>query len=304
MTDSPSPHLLVCLDLTRIDQAVLAFARSARRLFPDAPVRFIHVVQQYDLPDNAPGDQPDRKDPDTRKADLQQALLNRIQPYFPETSSHDLFLPTASEDAASEVIHTAQQTRTDVLFLGEKQDPQRSRWYGKRIAASAPCKVMIVPQTTPLPHPTDSPRQQTVLLASDFSKAADPALQWVLALAQNSRLKVGLHRVRDTSRSFFPFLQGHRAEDSQKATRDAAAQALQRIQYADTSAIAFYTGMDENPHQTEAERILEAATQYKADLLAVSAKGRPGSATTAYGHLVECLGKLTKPCPFFFIPGE
>lgn len=302
MTESASSNVLVCLDLTDIDQAVLAFARSAIRLFPGARIRFLHVVQQYDLPQSVPDDQPDRDDPKTLNAELQQALLDRIHPAFPDASADDLLLPTAAEDAAGEVIETARKVNADLLLLGEKQDPQRSRWYGKRIAATAPCKVLIVPQSSPPREESDSPQQQTVLLATDFSPAADPALRWILQTAPRLRLRLGLHRVRDTSRSFFPFFNQSKAGDSARQTRQLAHKAFQRLDLGGDEAVAFFTCLDENPHQTEAERLLTAASRYKADLLAVSANGRPGTATTAYGHLIECLGKLPKPRPLLLFP--
>lgn len=302
MTESSSPNLLVCLDLTDIDQAVLAFARSAIQLFPGARIRFLHVVQQYDLPETAPGDQPDKEDAKALNAELQQALLDRIHPSFPDASPDDLLLPTAAEDAAGEVIETARQIKADLLLLGEKQDPRRSRWYGKRIAATAPCKVLIVPETSRLPKESDAPQGQTVLLATDFSPAADPALRWVLQTAPRLKLRLGLHRVRDTSRSFFPFFNQSQAGDSARQTRQLAHKAFQRLNLGGDEAVAFFTCLDEDPHQTEAERLLAAATHYKADLLAVSANGRAGTATTAYGHLIECLGKLRKPRPLLLFP--
>jgi nucleotide-binding universal stress UspA family protein len=304
MTDQPkAPILLACLDLTGIDEQIIRFTRGCLAFYPEAKVRFMHVVQEYDLPSRH--SDPEKTNAERRKIirALQKDLLEKISPCFPDIGREDLLFPVAGEDAAEEIVETARKVDASILIVGEKEGRKRSHWYSRRIAATADCQIIIVPDCGPaIPEsPPDEIRApcKTILLATDFSQAADPALAFALRVSRETGIRLGLHRVRDTSRSFFPFLKGHQAGASADKTRELAREAMKRIQAGETS-IAFFTARDEDPHQSEAQRLLAVAESYEADLIIFSARGEGDSLSTPFGNMIEALGKSEKRIPILF----
>ena len=293
--------VLAGLDLTAIDDRIIPFARSLGRFLPRSRLRFVHVVQRYDL-EVGPEEDPAAVEKRLDHA-LRPELTRKIKSRLPEFQPADLLLPHAEEDAAKDLIETAASEGAGLLVIGEKEGNDRSHWYSRRITTTAPCPVAVFPDNSEIPADSEAGDEgetgwKTLLFAGDFSREADPALAFCLRAAGEKRLRLGVHRVRDASGSFFPFFR-HRKGGNAAATRKHAAKALERLG-ASEDRIAFVTEIDEDPHENEAESLLAAATAYEADLIVVGARGKTGRATDPCGHLIECLGRVRKRRPILY----
>jgi nucleotide-binding universal stress UspA family protein len=294
--------LIAGLDLTSIDDQIIPFARSLSRFLPHPRLRFVHVVQRYDL-DVGPEEDPASV---ARRLDhaLRPELTQKIRRYLPRFAPEDLLLPHAEEDAAKDLVETAASTCAGLLVIGEKEGNDRSHWYSRRITTTAPCPVAVFPDKSEIPAESRSDARgsagwKTVLFAGDFSRAADPALAFALGAARENGLRLGMHLVQDASGSFFPFFRHRKGRSSAEATRRAAEKSLDRLALT-ADRIDFVTELDEDPHENEAERLLAAAMAYEADLIVVGTRGKTDRATDPCGHLIECLGRIRKRRPILY----
>jgi nucleotide-binding universal stress UspA family protein len=139
-------------------------------------------------------------------------------------------------------------------------------------------------------------RFHTILCPTDFSPTAARAFQYAadLARAYDARLVV-MH-------AFFPAMLGERTSaflpDEVKTLRDAARKQLDDLRPADPT-VRVERLLREAP---DAEAILEAAAELKADLIVMGTHGRTGVRRLVLGSVAEEILRKA-PCPVLTVKG-
>ncbi len=291
--------ILVCLDLTNIDDILIGYGSYLASLLPEAELSFLHTIQYYDIEISGVKDEGERRR--LIEESVRQELLEKIRGHIEDFPDANLVLREAHEDAALSVMDVAEERKVNFIVLGEKEGRERSRWYSRRITREGSSHTLIVPEreeNIPADAANFIPRFGRILYAGDFSQRTDAGLSFAHRLAGAAGAELCAQYIRDVTSDYYPT---NRRPDSgtEKRQERAVQQAFARtgISGEEIERRFFW---EKEQYESEAQRIYEAAADREADLLVIAAAGRSEGVTTLIGNLIVTLSKIDKTIPILF----
>ncbi|MFW6080788.1 MAG: universal stress protein [Desulfosalsimonas sp.] len=286
----PVENIMVCLDLTEIDDYVISFAAHTAEIFRAQSTTFVHVIQAYDLPDRRSKSFPDVKS--SLNSMIQEELDQRIDSAFRKKVKTEVAIRVAEENAADEILSFIRETNADLLLLGQKHGEDREGRYGRRVAAESACDIIFVPENPP-------DRVSSILCAMDYSDSSKGAFDRALYLQQTLGASLSCYYIQDVTKTYFPV-----------STSKSASRSQSRAEARHRELIgAFGLNPDDYPCRidttdqlaSEAEKICRVADEEKADLVIVGAAGDTASETSLLGNVSETLRRMEKYIPVMVV---
>jgi nucleotide-binding universal stress UspA family protein len=170
-------RVLVALDLTEIDDALIRYARVLSKALSLDKIYFITVVKKLDLPDEITAQYPDLLAP------VDESITERIRDRIEKIMGSEMSIPydidVLEGDITSQVLHWAKVKETDLIAVGKKTGSTNKGINGDKIARLSPCHVAFVPKRLP-------ESISKVLVPIDFSDSSQLAVQLAVKIsAQN-----------------------------------------------------------------------------------------------------------------------
>ena len=181
--------MLVCLDLSDIDDLLIDYALSLAGKTDSSRIIFTHVIQAYDL------GEPD----DTELGELQEKVRSQLERRINRLVKgpiHTLVtVEIEHEDVSRRVIEMSRQQKADLVVMGKKHGRDRDLRYEKQITESAYGNVLIIPE---------GPRsgEDHILCALDFSEASKNAFTLALQMHRKTDGRLSCYYLYDTGSSF------------------------------------------------------------------------------------------------------
>ncbi len=283
-------NILICLDLTEIDQHLIGFAADIAQIFGAQNAIFIHAIQAYDLPDRRNKSFPDVRSSLDRM--IREELNEHIDENLRKKINAQVKTRVAEEDAADEILACVEEMEIDLLLLGQKHGEDRQGRYGRKVAAESVCDVLFVPENPP-------GRISRVLCAIDCSSSSRGAFDRALYLQETLGIELVCYFIQDVTKSYFPVSTSRSASRSQTK-----AEAMHR-----DFIEAFGRNPDDYPCRmgrtdqlvSEAEKICQAAEEEKADLVIAGASGDTSTETSLLGNISETLRRMEKYVPVMIV---
>jgi len=253
-------HVLVGLDLSEMDQALIRYTGLLEQWLPPAHITFLHNVKLGQLP-------PELKTPG-RLAEIMRTVEQKLQQLV--TAIHRPACPytvMVTVDEFSELAFTREvkEKEAGLVILGNKQYLEGSGGLNQKLLRMLPAAVLLVPETF-------RGRPLQVVQAIDFSKYTPVVLQWGRAMEAfppaEGALRFHPVYVSKLSYHFFPLLSEGEIEDSLK--KDEAARrkkwAAHFPGYPPLQIIAVQ-------EKSIASSLLEYAGSISADMIIMGVKG-------------------------------
>jgi nucleotide-binding universal stress UspA family protein len=299
MNSEAENGILVCLDLTDIDDILIGYGAYLASLLPGAQLSFLHIIQYYDIEISGVKDEKERRR--LIEEAVREELLEKIHACISDFPADHLLIREAHEDASLTVIDTAGEQGTAFILVGEKEGRERSKWYSRRITREGPGHTLIIPEgeeNIPADPASFTPRFSRILYAGDFTQSSDAGLKFARRLADAAGAELCAQYVRDTTSDYYP---ANRQPDSgtRKRQEREVQQALNRtgISGEDIEREFFW---EKEQYETEARRLYDAAADREADLIVIAAAGRSEGVTTLIGNLIVTMSKIDKTIPILF----
>ncbi len=260
-------QIVVALGDSAGDPSLVAYAALLARIGGTSDIRIVHVAD----------------DPDAAIA-IRDRLRSRVASGF--SSSHaNVQVDVLQGSLTDRLLAYVTESRADLILIGAKKHT-----LGARLAMVAPCAVAVIPEQF-------SARLSHLMIAVDFSKAAESTLQWATGIvATESNVRVtALHVVTHESADLFA------DHESDKAQSEAMRALLDRtnrhgVQIEPRMAtVTRTTDVGRKPFLGPASiqgadiahTILEEAKAIDADCIALSTRGRSRSAAILLGSVTE-----------------
>ncbi|MEX2591776.1 MAG: universal stress protein [Anditalea sp.] len=191
--------MMVCLDLSEVDEKLVAFTRTICKLLEVKKVYFVHNIKIYDLSD------------DFRElfenVDLEQEIEANIEDLLQEQFN----CPTEYEILVSEEPNTeiiladiVKRYKVELTLIGKKSSEKGTGSLGIKLLRILPCSMLVFPEETR--HDI-----QHVLVPIDFSEASVHAMRLSKSLADQLGLQLELLHVYRLPTQYFPLLSEERA---------------------------------------------------------------------------------------------
>lgn len=188
-------HILVCLDLTEMDDSLIRYAGFlANKIKPDS-ITFLHVMRPFDIPKEILEAFPelDEPIPEIIREELQEKINDQFSPDV------DLKINTVVQEGypTESIVKFTQQNNITLTLMGKKMGYKGTGNIVRKILGLIPSSVLLVSETV-------HERIDNLLVRMDFSKISEMALQMALRISELTGAKVACHHVHKLPLSYFP----------------------------------------------------------------------------------------------------
>lgn len=285
-------NILACLDLTYIDPILIEYADFFSGSIEAEKVYFLHVIQEYALPEKGGKDLPD-------KEELYDIIYSKIKEEvdanFENQRPAAIETRVESEDASAAIIDFISETEIDLLLIGQKYGAKREARYGYKVATGADCDILFIPEQIEV-------KIQKILCAIDGSKESETAFQRALDLSEKTGATVAAYFLYNTAQTYFPASTLSGSSSRQERFKKHYAKFLERFNRPPGSVPCHFREIEHTENQ--AETSYETAQDEKADLIIVGAAGRIGDPTTLLGNILENFNNMEKEIPLLVIKNQ
>lgn len=191
--------MMVCLDLSDIDEKLVAFSRSICERLPVKKVYFVHNVKTNELSDDF---RESFGDVDLGK-EVEASIADIVAEQFAGGCDHEILV---SEEPNTEVIMADLVKRYDVklTLLGKRMSDKSTGALGTKLLRILPCSILVFPETASLGI-------ASVLAPIDFSDASLHALRLSKSLVDQLGLSLEIMHVYKLPTQYFPLISEEKA---------------------------------------------------------------------------------------------
>ncbi|MTI23132.1 universal stress protein [Fulvivirga sp. RKSG066] len=285
-------RILVALDLSELDEMLIAYAANMAEILATEKVYFFHVAKSLELPERVSEKYPDLLAP--LDESLRNDLTKKIDAQFKAACDYQIEIKEGNP--ADQIMRWSDIKEIDLIMVGRKLQLRGQGVLPGKLARVAHCSVLFVPENS-------QPKIDKIVIPVDFSRNSNLALEMALEFkkATSSQLILqntytvpwGYHSLGKSYEEFAEIMKEHAHED--------AIQFLKRKDI-DESSITLELSLDKE--ESPAERAYEIATKHSADLVIMSSKGRSGIAQLLLGSVAEKMIKLDATIPLMVVKNK
>ncbi len=191
--------MMVCLDLSDIDNKLVAFTRSICQNLPVKKVYFVHNIKSSELDEEF---QETFGEVDLSK-EVEASIAEIVAEEFTGGCDHEVLV---SEEPNTEVMMADLVKRYGVKLtvLGKRMSNKSTGALGTKLLRILPCSVLVMPETA-------SFNIARVLTPIDFSDASVNALRLSKSLSDQLNIHLEIMHVYKLPTQFFPIISEEKA---------------------------------------------------------------------------------------------
>lgn len=280
--------LLVCLDLTDMDDMLIKYSSFLAHLLGSEKVIFMHTIQSQHIAEELMEYFPDMEEP---LEDLIKKELNeKVKANFDKSAEVEQEIKVVEGSPTDMVLKEADNQDVDLAVLGKKTGFKGQGILTDKIVRLVHCSVLILPETS-------RPSMDQVLVPVDFSKYSQMALKQANELAKKSDASITCQNVYSIPTHYFPYISSsknldkpmldHAKKEYKKFLRKAGREVPKNIPCEYTK--------DEG--QDPAQKIYDFAVKNQIDLIVIGSKGVTDTASYLIGSTAEKLTSHDKHIP-------
>ena len=274
---APITSVLVALDLTEMDDALIRYAHMLSQVLPLERLFFVNVAKNLELPADLLQEYPGLLDPldESIGADIQQ----KVNHYF-STSTLDIRCLVKEGNPIKKILKFCKVKDIDLILMGRKKSLRGSGLVSSKIARRCPCSLLLV-------TPDFRPNISKVLVAIDFSDHAALATQRALEIANPSlttllmlhlyQVPTGYYKTGKSYEEFRQIMQSH-AQKNYRAF-------LAKHHFLPDTQCEYRVAHDGK----RADLTYAFAQENEVDLIVIGSRGRTATAAVLMGSMAEKL---------------
>lgn len=283
--------MLVCLDLSSIDEKVVKYVTYFANNMGVEKVEFAHVIETDDLPKEAISEMfPDLKEPIDQV--IYKDLKDKVYQCLGECPETEIEITLKEGNASDCILHMANESNPDLLVLGKKVGYQGTGILSGKLIRLIHCSVMVLPETcrTEVNH---------ILTPVDFSQFSRMALEQSLLIANQLDANVSCQYVYHLSTRYFPYIPSKDLTQSmEKRAKEEYRKFLKSLKKSPDDIPLILTQDNDND---PANKIYDQAIREHADLVVVGSKGQTNAASYLIGSVAEKLTAYDKTIPLLIV---
>jgi len=284
-------RMMVCLDLSDMDETLLKYASMAVKAFTIQKVYFCHVVTSLELPKEIAHKYPKLLAPvdETIEKEIEYSLSQ----YFDAPEEVETRISIVSGKITDEIIKSSKTKLVDLLLVGRKKNFKSTGLDERKIAKGCPTSVLMVPE---------APRfdLNKIMISIDFSEHSQKAFELGIAIQKNSGAKLLSNHVykvptgyHSSGKSYEEFAEIMLENTKKECQRFFTKMDLEGVDFDHT----YMLDDDTKP----ADKIYASAKEADVDMIILGSKGRSAAAAFLLGSVAESLLVEDEDIPLFIV---
>lgn len=284
-------RMMVCLDLTEMDEGLIKYASLIANTFQLNAVYFYHVTTSFELPEDIQEKYPDLIAPVDEM--LEKEVEFSVKKYFKSPEGCDIKIHVEAGGITDEILKESKVKVIDLLLVGRKEKLTGSGLNSRKVAKATPASVIFVPENPPL-------ELNQVLVSIDYSDHSRMAFEIGIDIQKKSgakllsnnvyRVPVGYHKSGKSYDEFAEIMLENTKRDCERFFRKME---LSEVDYDHTYAL------DDDPHP--ADKIYKTGREMGVDMIILGSKGRTNVAAFLIGSVAEKLVMEDSDIPLFLV---
>lgn len=194
----PLKKWVVCLDLTKMDEAVIGYVNYFAGLIKPESIQFLHVIESYDMFHDIIEEFPELE----TEEDLNELLKKQISELIDSKFTHKdvkLGVTFRKGSATDQIIKVMEKESPDLLVLGKKAGYKGEGVLPRRIVKYVPCSILFVTETARY-------NMENITVPIDFSEQSVDATRTALELVKPANGNVVAQHLYEYPKQFFPYM--------------------------------------------------------------------------------------------------
>lgn len=286
-------HILVCLDLTEMDDSLIRYAGFlVEKIKPDS-ITFLHVMKSYDIPKEILDAFPelDEPVPEIIRDELQDKINTQ---YSPDTDVKSRVVVKEGYPMET-IIKFTRENHITLTLMGKKMGYEGNGSIARKVIGIIPSSVLMVSESV-------HERIDKLLVRMDFSKSSEMALQMAFRIKELTGANVACHHTHKLPVGYFPQVAPEQDEKLQKYVEKISLKEFNKFkkQYKrNTDDIAFSFSVDA---ENEEDQILyRKALNTGADMIIIGSSIKSELADILIDSTSEKLAESDKNIPVLIV---
>ncbi|MCX2739052.1 universal stress protein [Pontibacter anaerobius] len=281
--------MMVCLDLSDIDETLVRFTRSVCERLPVKKVYFVHNIKTSELSDDFREYFGDVNISD----EIEGNIADIVTEHFANCTDYEILV---SEEPNTEVIlaDLVKRYTIKLTLLGKRMSDKSTGALGTKLLRILPCSVLVFPETA-------SFKIARVLTPIDFSDTSLHALHLSKSLADQLGLALDIMHVYKLPTQYFPLISEEKAI---KKAEEVVKERFTDMQKRHKEIAGIPYTLVRAAGKTVAERINLQLQKGKHDLLVVGLKGHNPIPSLSLGSVPTELYNMDIDIPIWLVYSE
>ena len=287
----PLKKILVCLDLSEMDEQLIAYASMMCPIVDAESISFLHVAKTLDIPaeirEQFPGLLPSGNETIIKRINscIEASLDKRVKV--------DTHIVLDEGNPTRKIAEYVKENEIDLVVVGRKLELKGTGILPQKLVRFVPCNVLFVPEKNPR-------KISKIMVPIDFSEQSAKALERALDIARSNDIEVVFQNVyivptgySHTGKSYEEFaaiMKDNAIKDFKKFIKNFDLEGIRNREV--------YTLDDD---KRPADKIYAMALKEEASMIVVGAKGKTSAATILLGSVTEQLANYDSKIPLFIV---
>ncbi|MCF8243800.1 MAG: universal stress protein [Saprospiraceae bacterium] len=289
------PNIMVALDLSAMDEKLIAYSRFLVKASAAKTLRFVHVIPHFILPEpvSSSFDEMVRGEEPIQQR-VERQLDNAVQSVVENEKDLKVIVDVLEGDPMDCLLNHAHEHQPELFIIGKKAISGDSGIVARRIARKTKCTVCFVTDNAT----TDIKR---ILVPVDFSETSAVALQTALWLRnQLGNIQIDVLHVVDAPMTAYKINRNHPGIINElKENAEAAFRKFLKKHKWDGADIKLTITV--NDEFDVSNYVRKIAVAEKADLIIIGAKGHTLFEDLVFGSTTEKLVNLEVNLPILVV---
>ncbi len=187
-------NILICLDLTEMDESLIGYANFMVETFKPVSITFIHVMDTYEIPEEINDAIMDTDRP--LKDILRDEIEDKVQEYYLHANSLPPNIVVEEGLTVEKIVKYAQKNKTDIAVMGKKIGYVGEGGVVKKIIGLIPSAVLLISETS-------SYRFTRIMVRTNFASPSVIAFQMARYIQEVTGAGIEFHNVYKLPYNYF-----------------------------------------------------------------------------------------------------
>lgn len=188
-------HILVCLDLTDMDDSLIRYSNFLLEKFEPKSITFLHVMKSYEIPREMIDAFPDLEKPLTDV--VEEDIREKIDTLLVTNNETETIINVTEGLTTETIVRYTREKNISLTVMGKKIGYEGQGRIVRKIIGIIPSSLLLISESS-------HPRIEQVLVRMDFSKMSELALRMALKIKELTGTKITCHHVYKLPLEYFP----------------------------------------------------------------------------------------------------
>lgn len=188
-------HILVCLDLTDMDNFLIRYCNFWAEKFKPKSITFLHVIRTYDIPKEFVSAYPHLDQP--LPEILKEEMKDNVDQFFEKPDDVEVKTIVKEGTTTENIVQYTRKNNISLIIMGKKISYQGRGRIIRKVMSIAPASVLLISETS-------QPKLDRILVRMDFSKMSNIALKTAQYIKEHAGSEIFCHHAYKLPLKYFP----------------------------------------------------------------------------------------------------